>query len=445
MKIAHILSVFILIIIGLYGSFSFFTTFSLLIYYCLGLCMLKLLIRPADDNVLNIYGLFYGIYGVLAVLSQIELIHDPFTDYFIHNDACDSFFSQVVSQRSELRWDNLVEGTLLNPRFSDYPLPMFVFAILSKITNGLDLYNLRFFLRIHIFMMSAIIPALLADLQFRHDILNRKVIKRTIIFGIVSYLYITSTVFTRDIYVCFFYTWIFYEILHPKQTKMPLKFIVLFLLCFGSRPENGLFSLVFIFSYYIYNKRDKVNPSVLVVGLLMVGFVFNYLHDALFEAVDTVSRYQTANLHNNSGGLWGKVNALPFPLNYLGMGSYLILMPLPFDMYILGKGNSFLTMPYILSPYLMALIFGVTLWYVFNNHKKNKKYALFIIVAIISFLFISQASPDIRRSFAVIPGLYMLYCLIADGVPAGVTRNIKRLSWPLILIVGIVIYVYVNI
>lgn len=445
MKIIHIVAVIILLFACLIGGLSVFNTFSILLFYLFGLFALLLFVRPKDGNVYNIYGLFYGIYGLLAVCSHIELIHDPFTDYFIHNDACDSFFSQVVSQCSNLRWDNLIEETLLNPYFGSYPLPMMVFAFFAKLADSLDPYLLRFFLRIHIFMMSALIPALIADLQYKHSCSSKIVLKRTIIFGLISYLYITSTVFTRDIYVCFFYTWMFYEIFQPIQTKMPLKFVILFLLSFGSRPENGLFSLLFVFAYYIYNKRERINIYVVVIGIIMVGFVFNYLHDALFEAVDTVSRYQMGNFHKNSGGLYGIVNSLPFPFNYVGIGTYLLLMPLPFDIYLVGKGNSLLTLPYILSPYLMALIFGVTLWYTFKFQTRSKQLTIFIYIIIASFLFISKASPDIRRSFAVIPGLYMIYCLIVDDIPKSITKQIKRFVWPMILIIGVAIYAYARI
>lgn len=442
MKVIHILAVVVLLFACLLGALGTFNVSAIILFYIVGITAIKILIRPNDENVYNIYGFFYGIYGLLAVWSHVELIHDPFTDYFIHNDACDSFFSQVVSECSNLRWDNLLEGTLFNPYFGDYPLPMMVFAFFVKLADGLDPYLLRFFLRIHIFMMSALLPTLLADLQYKHSFSNNIVLKRTIIFGLISYLYITSTVFTRDIYVCFFYSWMFYEILQPIQTKMPLKFIILFLLSYGSRPENGLFSLLFVFTYYIFNKREKINPYGVWVGVIMVGFVFNYLHDAFLEAVDTVNRYQIGNLHNNSGGLFGMVNSMPFPFNYIGIGIYLLLMPLPFDVYLVGKGNSWFTLPYLLSPYLMALIFGASLWYAIRYQERSRNLTLFIYTIIASFLFISQASPDIRRSFAVIPSLYMIYCLIIEEIPKYVTKLIKRVIWPLILIVGIAIYAY---
>ena len=433
-----LLSLFVYIYTGQLVQFV-----SIGIFYIIGITVIRLFLKPNNSLVYGVYGFFFFIYGVLALLSQIELIHNIDTDYFIHNDASDAFFPHAMKFGADNK-DNLIETTLLNPFFYDYPLVAFINCGLARIANTLHVENIRFFLRIYIFMISAIIPAIITTLLLEYKVNKKFIIKNVCIFGLVSYLYVTSTVFTRDIHVCLFYTLIFYILLQPSPHNVIFKFIILFLLCLGARPENGIYSIVFFLSYYLINKKNNINISFFVL-LFLVAIVLMYgLRDVFDEAVDTAIRYQHSTSHK-SVGTFSAIYTLPFPLNVIGVSIYMILMPLPIDAYIVGNGKSFLTLPFVLSPYLMLVVFSSSVWYIINRFKTEKKYSIALIVAILTFFVVSYLSPDIRRSFAVVPGLYMGYCLIRNKVSVIFLRKIKYIGWPLIAFVNLLFYLLVRV
>ena len=414
---------------------------AMLFFYALGALLTCVITGSKNNTVYFLYTLFFLIYGLLCIVTQFQLIHDPYTDYYLHNDACDAFFPQVMSVLDSSKGGTLFENTILNPFFADYSLPMYIFAVIAKagVSAGID--NIRFLLRIHEFMMAAIVVALIADTMVSHQ-KRKDVIKRTFIFGLCSYLFVGSCIFTRDMHVCFVYSCILYYMLKPNVNYIVPKFIILFILALGCRPENGIFSVVFFGAYFFYNKKGGFSPILLILALLVMFVYLYYIGDTFNEAIDTVNRYQKGTVDANRGGVFEMVHSLPFPINILGLSTYGVLMPIPFDLWLVGQGNSFYTIPYVLSPFLLVLVFISVLWYLLNNYKVDRRFSLTLLVAIISFMAINSTSPDVRRSFASIPGLYMGYCLFADNVPKGLKRAVKYIMWPLVLVTNLFFFFY---
>ena len=63
-------------------------------------------------------------------LTHFVNINDPLTDYFYHND-------QFVFYKDSIRiglldWNELIDGSLLNPRYGKYPLFALFIGLLSK-------------------------------------------------------------------------------------------------------------------------------------------------------------------------------------------------------------------------------------------------------------------------------------------------------------------------
>jgi hypothetical protein len=123
----------------------------------------------------------------------------------------------------------------------------------------------------------------------------------------------------------------------------------------------------------------------------------------------------------------------------------MLIQPLPMQKYIVGEGNTWLTLPFVLSPYLISLIIGGCFWYMNHFFSKDRLITYFMGAAFFCFCMITFVSPDLRRAFAPIPGLFGAYCLIQNKIPRKCTEFSKKIIWPSILVINIFFQVYVMI
>jgi hypothetical protein len=435
------LIVFLSVGYGLFGL-QIQMSIALLAFYFLGYLFVRLLISKKEKISLHYYELFFLIYGVLTLLTHMQLIHNPETDYFIHNDACDSFYRDVIDYSLNMKWGSLIQDTIHNPFFVNYPLAAYLFSVLAKVGSAIGIINLRLFLRIHVFMLAAIIPAMMANLMVKYGYDKRNIRKFVLPFALCSYLYVTSSVFTRDLHVCFIYTLTAYYIFIPECKWRMLKFVTLILIATGLRPENGVLLLVPVLGFYFKQSKYKYSRLIIVFFITTALVLFFASSNFLSYGFDKLQYYSEAT-NRNTGGIFEKINSLPFPLNKIFISIYLLLMPLPIVGYMIGKGGSILTLPFIFSPFIMALLFLSVLFYIFNRFNSNKLISYYFIIGMASYFLIVSTSPDLRRAFAVVPGLYMAYSIASYNIPRKITSSIKRYSWPVILVIHIFFLCYV--
>ena len=414
---------------------------SIVIAYLLGLAFVRFVLHPKTSIPYLLYELFFVIYGFLVLLSHIELIHDPFVDYFVHNDASQSFYENIMNGPVYADWHRLIDETLLSPYYDEYPLASLLFATLAKIGMWLGIVNIRLFLRIHVFMLAALVVAVMARLLESYGIDRRKIQQFLVPFGLFSYLYLLSACFTRDIHVCLVYSLMAYACLIRNIQYRALWFLLLTLLATGFRPENGILAVMYIIGYYFQPLYKRIGPFVyLVLVAILIGFISSEMFLSLTESLEA---YNKRTIEVNQGdGLFMMVYSFPFPLNQLCIVVYQFLLPLPLTFYMVNEGGSLLTLPFIFSPYLMCLILGVIFVYLKQFFKADIKISLFMILSFIMFCAITYGEPGIRRSFAVIPGLYMAYCLVRPCVSISTIRQIKFIGWPLIACINIFFLLY---
>ena len=103
---------------------AFFTDpIIILVYFgfkLIGFLYLKYLIQGFNSKVLKIYSVVFLIFMTYLGLTHFVNINDPLTDYFYHND-------QIVFYKDSIRiglldWNEFIDGSLLNLRYSEYPL-----------------------------------------------------------------------------------------------------------------------------------------------------------------------------------------------------------------------------------------------------------------------------------------------------------------------------------
>ncbi len=409
---------------------------AILAGYVITRLILQVTLRPKKEMTMFLFTLFFLIYGTLVLLTHIELIHDPNKDYYVHNDAAHTFYKLITQTVLPCSWRELFHKTIANPLFSHYPLGAFIMALNGKIGMALGVANLRLFMRLHIFMIGASVIAVITNLFEYKNISQYRIITIVTCFGLFSYLYITSAIFTRDTYVCLVYTIAAYICLKEEVRHRLLLFIILFFVARGLRPENGLLMLVYPFAYYYDYLKDRIGIlGIITLIIIGIGMLF-MLNESFHSNANSLDIYDQKTL-NNTGGLFIKFYQLPFPLNTIIMIVYMTLMPLPMFMYCFGKAETWLNLPYILSPYLLFLVFASCIYYCFKAKGRKKQYTIIFLASLFIYSAIIYGSPDVRRAFAAIPGTFMCYGIMSSHIPESTTLQIKRTHWIIIALINL--------
>lgn len=379
-----------------------------LVYWGLGLSSVVVLKSLNIPKIcISIYNKFFIIYSWLLIVTQVYFIDNPDITYFNHIDAVESFYNKAVIQVGPTQWNNFIESTLLASFYGDYPL----FALwinmwkMIGLDLGVSMANMRLFLRLQDLLFASGVLTLIG-LYFKEiRYSNKKIDKYCTLFGLFSYLFLTSVVFTRDLHIAFFYTFLGYYCLSPIKHKfIYLKFCLLSLVCFGLRPENGMFALVFPVFYTIRNTPPTIKLIIygfIVLGAcLAMGIVerFYELQESYNERTELVA----------GGGLYSLFNSLPFPLNVLFNLCYFLIMPYPLTMYLIDEHISWLGLFSLGMPFINLMIITSVGYYV-NSHIKDYKILYFFILTLMYILMCCNVEPNVRRSFAVMPSLFMLF------------------------------------
>lgn len=416
-----------------------FGAFLCLIFFA-GLLFLN---RKYRDNWApsQVFSLMFLIYGLLVLLSHIELIHDLDSDFYVHNDAADAFYPNIVNYVVGSSWSNLADNTILNPFFSNYPFAAYLFGVWIKIGEWFGITDVRLLLRCQSFVIGVIINTIVACALVNSGHNETSARNKTLILGIFTYLYITSAIFTRDIHVCLVYTILGYVFLKNKVTARWFWFALFTIMAFGFRPANGALALFFPAMYYFKNLKGHIGNGVYIVYAILMISLFYYANSYIASGLDSVESYQEYNGQVSVGGLFSKFYFLPDPLRVLCMFVYDMMMPVPLYMFITGIGGTWLNLPMVVSPYIMVVVFGCVCYYLFKSNARNNVY--YCIVASLLCIFLTlYATPTLRRVFAAIPSLYMCYAISLTEIPTPFILKIKRVAWPLIFIVVASLTIY---
>lgn len=432
---------FLVLLYGIYGG-QLQMFFLFLLYYIIGLGIIKFVMRSNHHETYQVYRFFFCIYGLLTLLTQIELIHNPEEDYFIHIDAPFSFYQNTIDTVTETAWSDIIHETLFSLRYFDYFLAELLYATIAKSSMDFGLLDIRLALRGPSFIMGALIMSMIIEIIMRNGHRFADCYKMVVFFGCCSYLFITSAIFSRDIFVCFFYSAIAYVYLLPKCKYRLAKLVLLTICAFGGRPESGALASLFIVGFILSKRNGKV-VKIFAIIILVVAFLSFILYTTfLQDSIESIIHYQE-RAKSNTGGFFEIIYNLPFPINQLSMVVYMLLAPLPYTFYMTGEGGSILTFPFVLSPYLMSLVLISCLWFSMHYYKKEKQMAMLIIMTVLMFCIITFSSPDLRRAFASVPGLFMAFVIIRPQVPTTIQALIRKRIWPIILIIGTFFQLYV--
>lgn len=418
-------------------QFLFFICFLYLFFHFLvrKLCKKQSIVVEMTD-------FFFLIYGILILLSHIELINDPQEDFYVHNDAARSFYSSYIDVVLPCKWSDLWSNTFGNLYFFHYPLSAFIMCAFGQLGLDIGIENLRLFLRLESLIFGVLIIAIISKCLKDNKLRDSEIRKYVLFFGFFSFLFISSAIFSRDIHVTLVYTLGAFYTLHNHAKSRLLIFAVLFLFALGARPQSGVVFLLYPAICYYKELKKKIGIlGFFVLGIILLGLFF-IIEDFLSFGIETLDEFDEM-AEEESDGLFIKLYRLPFPINTMIMSVYSYFQPIPFGRYIFQEGGTWLNITSIFTPYLYAMIGIICAYYLFHNKDYKNPIFRLILVSFIIYLIIVFGSPDNRRTFAVMPGLFMCFCLIYKDSPLSIKRKSKYVYIPLLLVVNALIGIYV--
>lgn len=411
---AILINILILLLCPIYWIYSgqIQVAYSFLCIYALGAICVKWIIREKIS--FGVYNLFFLIYGILLLWSQYLFIDGDPSGYFNHNDSVESFYKSATISVGPKKWEYLISGTILFSWYADYPL----FALWINAWKllgwdiGVTMDNLRLFLRLQDLLFSPMILAVMAKYMSEVGVARKTIKTACIIFGLFSYLYLTSCVYTRDLHVAFFYTLLGYYALSPKKHRfIYFKFLLIVLICFGLRPENGMFALIFPLYYRFRNIGFSFKLIIIgVVVLLIAG-----LSGILDSFLSLQEGYNERMAGITQGGIYSMFNSLPFPLPQIFNVIYSFIAPYPFILNVADTDHQgLIALPSIGIPFINVIML-LTLWrYVRTHHNYPVLWMFCIIILYITLTCIVE--PNTRRTFAIIPTMYMLFIAVKGHI-----------------------------
>ena len=324
------------------------------------------------------------------------------------------FYDEAISL-SGYDYIDIFTISLLNFKYSEARLAFVLFGSLAKLASSLGVTDILLFLKFHGAFVASLIPVIAYKIILlkRTDItgLHRKLL----VFALISPLLIYSCQLLRDIHVCLLFTIMFYVALHPKLLFRYVWLLLLAIIIFCFRMENGLFSVAImaIPLYRTFRTGGIVKKSIIMAA----GAVFCVL--ALIPIMDvmndTLVRYaERSSDEASSSSLGDKLNLLPPPFGVLTKTCFSQLLPFPLWLRLTtGESYAYLRIvesffPFYWIPIWMSLFYG---WW--NYRKKWDKDVLVVFyVSIFYILLNSMGEFHVRRLMAVYPALLVCFLLL---------------------------------
>ncbi|MDF7806160.1 hypothetical protein P4E94_01845 [Pontiellaceae bacterium B12219] len=360
---------------------------------------------------LNIYGIMFAVYASFTVIAHFIYVDDPEVDYFFHNDQL--VFYKVAVDVGSSDWLELISSAFIS-LYSEFPGAALLFGFLAKIGMLLGVSDLLFFLKLHVVMLVASVPAMIWLMLY--ELGYRKSVKCDIIFfSVISYIFVYSGILTRDPHILFVYTLMGYIVV--KQ-KLAFRYLILFslvLLAGLLRLENGLFALAFVFVRAVIDrhklkKLDRVVliTSMIIAGVLVFGAIFSVMQQT------AVTYHERFDAISSEGALSARIRNLPFPVNIIAVAVYTQLLPFPvWGMLSVPYGGNLIVVS-ILTPFYWMYVWTVSIYPYFLRRRPLKPEGLLLLLAGVLVMITSYIAPTSRRLMVVYPLVFVAYVAQRD-------------------------------
>lgn len=442
MKIGVLILINILfaIIIGILGN-----ELMLFLEYLFLLCIGNFIIRyffndSFSKECLKVFNFIFFIFSIFLAVTHFSLIKNPYIDYFFHNDQI--VFYECATDVGKLYWKDIVDGSLLNPLYGNFPLISLIYGTLDKIAIFFGVDDIYLFLKMIIVLMSSLIPSVMCATLYEVGY-TKSCVKDVILFSLLSFLFVTSNVLTRDIFVALNYTIIAYLFLKPECRFRYLKMVLLVIITFGFRPENGAFAILFIVSRLIVVEMKNFNFFKLIIVVFSLTFfsVMAYLVIENFHLLDkNINQNQYIDDELKEGSMFALLKNLPFPINFIAVFIYVQLMPFPLSIFIEWEYSGWYTVSSLLTPFYWIYVWLVVF---FSMYKQKIKLSLLngiFYVSLFYIIIVDFLEPSVRRGFAAYSIVFIYYMLNKGEISKYFKKNIFVLTFMMVVILNFVAY-----
>lgn len=390
---------------------------------------------------LLVYLLSVFFLGIYTFITHSITVLNPGQDIFLTPDSV--YFNEVGRNVGSNSWNNFIPYIIGQFLYSDYYLFSFILGVIYKIDaifGGTDPVLLTK-------LLNSIVGALTIGFIFLCVNLNQKIpIKSIIWFLLFSPIFENSVVLMRDIYVCFFYAWIFYYVLIPHKKYRHIKILLLCLLSMLIRPENGLFALCFLLIRPIINTTyySKSKKALMIIFFIIIGTISCIY--ILPKAYNVMIFYQLRDLSLASTSSFGAMlRTLPLPFNIVLPAIFSQMMPFPLWFNLLRPYGGELTILSIFSSFYWISIWGIIIYCCWCNWAKLISQKKIIIGGLfIAFLYIimtTYGEINVRRIMGIYPIVFIVYCNIKYYVKFEKRIYIERFLTFMIVILNILYFV----
>lgn len=346
---------------------------------------------------------FYSLF----VLWSNSYIENPFRDFFINTDQIYFYEHPFYLKNHPIK--EIFKISFTDFQYSELPLIIFYYSLLMKWAQALGVTDLLLFLKVNSAFIGSLIPIFLYKI-IRVFNAQGNIYRPILAFAIFSPLLYLSCQIMRDVHIALLYTIGVYLVVNDKIRFRLFYLLIIFILVYYLRVENGLFFILFIAlqQYDNFKKFDTIG-KILVLGGLLALFILAII-PALGIFTQTQERYGDRSLELASvGSLGAKLLGLPFPINYLGMTAFGQIQPFPIWLPLDDRtAYAYLRILECFQPiYWLPIIGGVLIGCYRYRRYIDPKWLMLVGIAVLYLIAISASEANVRRLFAVYP---LLFC-----------------------------------
>lgn len=353
---------------------------------------------------------FYTVYMTLTNL----FIKNPLEDFFVSVDQLHLYDQAYYLSSQDFSY--IVENTF-NFSYIQTPLTYFVHAYVLKLAHLLRVPNDLYFLKLSVVFIGSLIFPIMVKIVRIYNVKGKNVERNILVFALLSPILCFSCQILRDVHICFLFILMFYIVVHPNLKLRYVWLILLIIITYFLRYENGLFAILFIglaLMNYMYQTKN-IDIKLLLYVLVFAGLIvlFGYVESVMNE---TITSYNARSLDNASERSLGiRLMLLPFPLNILSKTAFGQMLPFPcWEPLMGGENYAFLRVVECFFPFFWIPILLVLFYSLFQLRSKMPQFFTIVILFGFGYIILSSASAfDTRRVMAVYPILYCIYLYIA--------------------------------
>jgi len=435
-KIIVVLNVFFSILIFSF-NWSFSLLFFQLFFYSTGLFLSRK--SQIGSSIFSLFFLIYTVFGtsvyIYGIFYDLDFVHasDQITFYLQSEDLgqLDSYWT-LVKRSIEMVLVNWNGGSALT------------FGTISYFANQF-LDGNHFLLHIFSICLASSLSLfyLFKTLTLYFNL--SKSVKYTIIFGVFSYLFYYSGFLLRDVFIALFYMIAIYLYHENKfNYKTIIKFVLLALITYSFRNENGLFLFLFLF-FYIFKSQSSLKRNflltIIILFLIYMSSILFQVYENSIETFEIYNEFSNKRIDNlGSDSLITKLDKLPTGIKEISMIGFKLMYPFPFwDFFNFKIGDIIfinISLAGIFSYYINGFIIITIIF--FRKHFKIKKSLIYLIIIAYSLILLNLSNLDTRRIFYVYPILFIFFLVLSSQI-----KKKKYINTFLIALYSILTIIYV--